>query len=201
MTSIRKDSDGLRRWLPTQDTLKYGLELLGPKLRTSSIAGLIQALDKRLLAAASFLTIPLAATSWDDIQDAMDAAASTNAGIRICLATRYPALQQHPQGVRPPADVGLMLDIDDLSVPLSAFVDDLIEAVRVDIEVAKMVRLDIRNAILLDSLTKFARNAGMATLGPSLQEDDAFGLPIRFDYVAQDSLGDVLSKHRLKRQP
>ena len=92
-----------------------------------------------------------------------------------------------------------MLNIEDGSAPFSVLIHDRLEAIRLDSDYAKSLSQDIRGSVWLETLTRFARNAGLAILGPSFQDsENSFGLPIRFDYVAEHTLVDVLARHRLR---
>jgi hypothetical protein len=189
----------LARWLPTFDSDKYGLEILGPAVHASGVAERLSAIVLPDPKAAAFIILRLAAASGDDVRQAIGAAASLALGPRVCLSIEHQLLPSLDSTFLRLERVGLLLNIEDGSTPLSALTSDAIEAIRIDHDFAQRLSRSVRGAVLLEMLRNLAHEAGLASLGPSLQQGtEDFGLPIRFDYVAEGTIIDVLAKHRLR---
>ena len=89
-----------------------------------------------------------------------------------------------------------MLDITDEGMPLSALTNQAIVALRVGPDLARRLGFDSRGALLLEMLRNLAKEIGLASFGPWLQQ--GFGVPIKFDYVPEEAVNEVLAKHRLQ---
>lgn len=189
------------RWIPTGDSngsYKHGLELVGSGLAPEAVGDRIRTLDRTALEGAAFVVIPLTAISQLDVSVAVASISRVTLKPRMCLLINHAALSSEATASAPEG-VGFMLNIEDGSTPLSALTNEALEAVRLDADYAKSLSRTIRGAQLLDSLVHFAQNVGLAILGPYLQEsENDFGLPVCFDYVAEKTMVDVLSKHRLR---
>lgn len=192
-------SSEFARWLPTFDSDKYGLELLGPAVPPSKVAETLRRLVLPDPKRSAFIILRLTATGRDDVHLAMDAAASIGLGTRVCLSIDHPVLRSLDSTRLRDERVGLMLKIEDDATPLGALISDAIEALQIEPAFAQQLGTSIRGALLLEALRNLAHEIGLASLGPSLQQGkEGFGLPVRFDYVAEDTIVDVLAKHRLR---
>ena len=190
---------GVTRWIPTFDSDKYGLELGGAALEASAVGDRIRKLGRLDPATVAFVVVRLAATDRRDIREAMSAVVSASVATRVCLSVEYPVLCDLDSACIRDERVGLLLNIGDGTTPLSALISDAIEALRIEPDYAQQLSATTRGALLLEMLRNLAHETGLASLGPSLQDGtENFGLPVRFDYVAEGTIVDVLAKHRLR---
>ena len=190
---------GVTRWIPTFDSDKYGLELRGAALEASAVGDRIRKLGRLDPATVAFVVVRLAATDRGDIREAIAAVSSTSVGTRVCLAIEHAVLRDLDSAFIRDERVGLMLNLRDDTVPLSALTSSAIEALYIEPDFALRLSETIRGALLLEMLRNMAHETGLASLGPSFQKGrEDFGLPVRFDYVAEGTIVDVLLKHRLR---
>lgn len=195
---LRVDAE-FTRWIPTFDSNKYGLELKGTALRASAVGDRLRALEPLDPKTVAFVVVRLAATDRRDIREAMSAVVSASVATRVCLSVEYPVLCDLDSACIRDERVGLLLNIGDGTTPLSALTSDAIEALRIEPDYAQQLSATTRGALLLEMLRNLAHETGLASLGPSLQDGtENFGLPVRFDYVAEGTIVDVLAKHRLR---
>ena len=192
LRSLRRSDVEFTRWVPTFDSDKYGLELRGPALQADAVGDRLRELEPVDPKAVAFVVVRLAATDRHDVREAMSAVASAAFATRVCLSVEYPVLSDLDSPFLRHERVGLLLNIQDAATPLSALTSDAIEALHIESDFAQRLSTNIRGALLLEMLRNLAHEMGLASLGPSLQ------LPVRFDYVAEGTIVDVLAKHRLR---
>ena len=192
---VRPSDHQIVKWIPTFNSTKFGLELLGPPLRASQVCGKLRSIRVVDPTATAFMIVRLAVSAKDDLHDAVAHALSSAVMVKICFAVDHSALRHMTSDLLSHENIIFMLEISEANTPLSALTSDAISALRVAPDFAVRLSADTRGALLLEMLRNLAKEIGLASFGPWLQE--GFGVPIKFDYVPEESVNDVLSKHRL----
>lgn len=190
----------LARWVPTFESARHGVEFTGPAVAAAQLEFLLRQVASRPdVDDIAFVVVPHLFTSCSDLGKAMDVASAAGLSARVLFLVRHDALRSIDLASLRSGKAGLMLDLVDEDTPLSALMSDAIEAVRLDPALAERWSGQLRGALMIQMIRNLAHETGLASLGPSMQPDDGFfGLPIRFDYVAERTIADVLSRHRLK---
>lgn len=193
---VRPRDDDIVKWIPTFESTKFGIELLGPPLLASQVGGRLHSIRAVDPSATAFLIVRLAVSSKDDVHDAVAHALSSDFAVKVCFAVHHSALQHITADLLLHENIIFMLEVSEANTPLSALTSDAISALRVAPDFAIRLGADTRGALLLEMLRNLAKEIGLASFGPWLQE--GFGVPIKFDYVPEEAVNNVLSKHRLR---
>ena len=184
------------KWIPTFDSTRFGIELLGPPLRGADVGGRLRSIHVADPQSTAFLIVRLAVFEYDDLLVAVTQAVSVSLTVKVCFSVDHRALPLINADLLAHENVIFMLEISEENTPLSALTSDAIAALRIDPDLAGRLSSDTRGALLLEMLRNLAKEIGLASFGPWLQE--GFGVPIKFDYVPEEAVNDVLSKHRLR---
>ncbi len=193
---VRPSVHEIAKWIPTFDSTKFGIELLGPPLRAGQVGGRLHSIRVLVPSATAFLIVRLAVSAKVDVHDAVTHALLSAFAVKVCFAVDHSALQHITADLLLHENIIFMLDISDANTPLSALTSHAISALRVAPDFSIRLGADSRGALLLEMLRNLAKEIGLASFGPWLQE--GFGVPIRFDYVLEEAVNEVLSKHRLR---
>jgi len=184
------------RWIPTSDAAKYGIELLGAPLEAKVAAHTLRTALIPNPGEIAFIIISLAESGYNDLHSAVTEIASLQLGVKVCFSIDYHLLPLLNSKLTAFEEVIFMLDITDEGMPLSALTNQAIVALRVGPDLARRLGFDSRGALLLEMLRNLAKEIGLASFGPWLQQ--GFGVPIKFDYVPEEAVNEVLAKHRLQ---
>lgn len=202
MTNSASGSEvaALRHWWPTFDSSGYGLELSRLWDQPKPLLAWLNKTGRSLPPEVRFLVVRVDACSPSMLAGLHASIDRLGLQTRICLAMSRSSLISLRDYALHCNNIGLMLEVNDVDLTLDALSDVRIEAIRIDTKFARYLSNTSRGAILLDMIRHFAHECGMASLGPSFERDDESGLPIKFDYVADDTVADVLAKHRLHQR-
>lgn len=129
---LRSSDTEIVKWIPTFDSSKSGLELLGQPLRASQVRGSIRSVRISDPATTAFLIVRLAVTGNADVVEAVAQALSVSLDVKVCLAVDHTALRHISADLLTHENVIFMLDVSQAETPLSALMSDAISALRID---------------------------------------------------------------------
>lgn len=178
----------VREWQLRSSRTEGGLELLGPKIKHTSLnATLDRAFPALNLKGRSFLVIRLETTDPDGLAATLKQASAWAGRIRISLAIDVSTLGLLDAERRlDTRDAGLLLDDVDASTPPAALLHESLEAVRFRPEFISSARCSLRLEYALEACLGLARNLGLATLGSDEAGHRESAAATPFDYTSRD---------------